>query len=591
MNGIPREEYPRPQFERGEWVNLNGEWTFEFDFCNSWMMRDLQLSKGFSRKILVPFCPESKLSGIEYRDFITSMYYHRELEIPETWSGKRILLHFGGVDFECEGFLDGKSLGTHTGGSTPFAFDLTGRAIPGKSHDFVLRVFDDNRSYMQNNGKQSVSCKPKGICYTRTTGIWQTVWMEAVPWNGLKSCHIVPNPDAGEFSFSPEFFSYSGKSVFQARVKIDGKEAAAETVAAPGCSVTVKVPRIRLWSPEDPFLYEIEYSMTDANGNRFDAVKSYAGLRKIEIENGKILLNDRPIYLRFVLDQGFYPDGVWTAPSDEALRRDVELVKAAGFNGVRLHQKVFEERYYYWADKLGLLISSEAPSMLNNAFIGTPETSEVFWHGAFRFLQEWKEIVKIKRNHPSVILWTPLNETGVVSCYRNRYRAIVTAIYDAAKLLDPTRPVNDCSGWTHAKTDIWSSHTYEQNGKLLKKELCSSDSPVVKYRDNEVEYAGQPYLVDEYGGSRYIPAGCKPWASEGNGWGYNSEAISLEEQFCKVLKEQTDAILSVPSVTGYCYTQFTNVEQEENGVFNYDRTPKVPWEKLRRIFSRNPANW
>jgi len=591
MNTIPRSEYPRPQFERGEWINLNGYWSCEFDFGNSGLERGLNLSKGFEQKILVPFCPESELSGIGYKDFIPAMFYHRKLEIPREWDGRKIILHFGAVDYECEGFLNGKSVGTHFGGTVSFEFDITRFVTPGSECDFVLRVYDDVRSYTQPGGKQATNYHSTGCHYTRTTGIWQTVWLEPVAENGLKSCRILPMFDSGAFRFDPEFYTADSACTLKIRVTANGRSSEAECKAETGAALTVKVPEIRPWSPADPFLYDVEYTVLNADGKVIDRVAGYAGLRKIHIANGKVFLNGKPIFQRLVLDQGFYPDGIWTAPDDAALRRDIELSMQAGFNGARLHQKVFEERFHYWADKLGYLTWAESSSWNCNCFVGDPGSSEIFWQGAFNFIQEWKEIVRRDRNHPSIITWTPANETGTAWSLKSRYCRIIEDIYDTTRQLDPTRPINDCSGYTHVKTDIWTVHDYTSDGEKLRANLMPADQPVMICRKQlSAPYAGQPYNIDEYGGIRYIPAGRTPWL-ETNSWGYNKQPITSDDEFCAKLQELTDAILSVPNMTGYCYTQLTNVEQEENGVYNYDRTPKVPVERLHAIFSKQPKSY
>jgi beta-galactosidase/beta-glucuronidase len=370
---IPRPEHPKPQFERGDWINLNGTWTFCFDFGKSGLERGLVGSRGFQESINVPFCPESRLSGVEHKDFIEMLWYHRKLEIPAAWKGRRVLLHFGGVDWECEAFIDGRPAGTHWGGTASFCFDVTPLVKPGAAHDLVLLVRDDTRSGRQPGGKQSpeYGFKRKRCHYTRTTGIWSTVWMEAVHPHGLREVHIVPDFDAGRFSFIPRFRGLEEGLQFKATVLDGGKTLAEKTRrAGDGLSLEIALPSPKAWSPESPFLYDLEFRVLDGSGRVLDLVKSYAGLRKVHIEGNRILLNNKPLYQRLVLDQGFYPDGIWTAPSDADLKKDIELSMAAGFNGARLHQKVFEERFHYWADRLGYLTWGETAS-----WACTPPTS------------------------------------------------------------------------------------------------------------------------------------------------------------------------------------------------------------------------
>ncbi|MEE8399817.1 MAG: sugar-binding domain-containing protein, partial [Desulfobacterales bacterium] len=457
---IPRPEYPRPQFEREDWVNLNGQWTFAFDPGKSGMDagRRLFRSEGFDDEITVPFCPECPLSGVGHVDFIEAMWYHRTIAIPENWIDKRILLHFGAVDYESELFIDGVSVGTHFGGTVSFSHDITAYVRAGESHNLVLRVFDDVRSGTQPGGKQNTHYRPWRARYSRTTGIWQTVWMEAADPCGLKDIHIVPDLDSGRFIVTPTFHDLKQGLSLKVTLK------AGEIIVAEGACAAVQNGALvleledpRPWSPDDPFLYGMILDVTDSAGRLLDSVTSYAGLRKVHIEGNQVFLNNRPLYQRLVLDQGFYPEGTWTAPSDGALKRDIELSMAAGFNGARLHQKVFEERFHYWADRLGYLTWGESSSW------GCDVNNPV---AARNFLTEWGNIVVRDRNHPSIIAWTPFNETWSMTDKKQHHRLHRDG-YDLCKLLDPTRPVNETSGFIHVKTDLWTVHTYEQDPEAL----------------------------------------------------------------------------------------------------------------------------
>jgi hypothetical protein len=581
---VPRPEYPRPQFVRDAWVNLNGDaWTYAFDFGQSGRDagRELFKSQGFKDKIVVPFCPESKLSGVGYTDFIPAMWYHRKLAIPSEWAGKRIRLNFGGVDYESEIYVDGKSVGLHYGGSASFTVDLTAFVKPGQTHDLVVRVKDDIKGGHQPGGKQSDKFKSAGCFYTRTTGIWQTVWLEAIDRAGLAGCRIVADFDANRFVFTPSFLSDAAKT-FDIVVKTaDGKVAGSASVpAASGVAVAVPLSVVKPWSPEDPHLYDVVYEVKDAAGAVVDRVTSYAGLRKVSIENGIILLNNKPRYLRFVLDQGFYPDGIWTAPTDAALKRDIELSMAAGFNGARLHQKVFEERFHYWADRLGYLTWGEMSSWGSN-----PCDVE----SARNFIPEWCEIVRRDMNHPSIIAWTPFNETWYFTgdWAGNQHQRTQNDVYRLTKLIDPTRPVNSSSGDVHGLTDIWAVHDYARAG-ALRKNLDKPDGEVYmmdmlkKWDDLPYHvYDGQPYLVDEFGGLAWVPPERR---HADNTWGYGN-AIKTEQEFFDILRGEVEDILKVKRIVGFCYTQLTDVEQEQNGVYFYDRTPKFDAKKFKEIFT------
>ena len=578
---IPRPEYPRPQFERADWINLNGDaWTFAFDFGESGREagRELFKSKGFDRKIVVPFCPESKLSGVGHTDFIPAMWYHRRVDIPARWAGKRVFMNFGGVDYESEVYVDGKSVGLHYGGSASFSVELTHRVKPGQSHDVVIRVKDDVRNGKQPIGKQSRPYKSAGCSYTRTTGIWQTVWLEAVDRAGLGSCRIVPDLDAGRLVFTPAFLSDAAKTLAVTVKAADGSLAGrAEAPAASGVPVAVPLSVVRPWSPEDPHLYDVAYEVKDASGTVVDRVSSYAGLRKVSIENGRILLNGKPRYLRFVLDQGFYPDGIWTAPTDAALKRDIELSMAAGFNGARLHQKVFEERFHYWADRLGYLTWGEMTSWGADPCDVT---------AARNIIPEWCEVVRRDLNHPSIIAWTPFNETWSMADV-NQHQRTQNDVYRLTKAIDPTRPVNTASGDIHSLTDIWAIHNYARADRLGK-ELDLPDGQVYlmdhlkRWKDVPYHvYDGQPYLVDEFGGLGWVPPERR---HADNTWGYGS-AIKTEQEFFDILRAEVEDILKAKRIVGFCYTQLTDVEQEQNGVYFYDRTPKFDVTRFREIFT------
>jgi len=574
---VPRPEYPRPQFERSDWINLNGEWTYSFDFGNSGRDKNWMNKEKFDDKIIVPFCPESKLSGVGYKDFIEHMWYQRTLNIPENWKGKNIILNFGAVDYESEVFIDGKSVGIHFGGTSSFGYDISRYVTPGKTHNLVIRIADDNRKGEQPSGKQCYAFNSEGCFYTRTTGIWQTVWLEAVNYCGLKDCYIVPDLDNNQFNFNPRFFNI--KKGLKLRITLsNGQEKVAQSIVAvsSGNMVNIPVENPITWSPENPFLYNILMEVLDEVGNVLDKVNSYAGMRKVHIEGNKIYLNNKPYYLRFVLDQGFYQDGIWTAPSDDALKRDIELSMKAGFNGARLHQKVFEERFHYWADKLGYLTWGESSSWGCN-------TNKI--EAARNFISEWEEIIVRDRNHPSIIAWTPFNETwersGSDGKQHNRF---LTDIYKLTHNLDFTRPVHDVSGNYHVKTDIWTVHLYDQDPNKLKEQLTIDPEKGV-YRNNpkyEAEYSGQPYLVDEYGGIKWITGN----AFAENSWGYG-DGPKTKNEFYNRLESLTNVILNFDHIVGYCYTQLTDIEQEQNGIYNYDRSEKFDMSKIKSIFSRS----
>lgn len=583
---LPRPEYPRPQFQREEWLNLNGEWSYEFDFGNSGKERGLKDSKGFKEKIIIPFCPESKLSGVSYQDFIENIWYHKQITLPKQWNGKRIQLNFGGVDYVAEIYINGIFVGRHFGGSSSFSFNIANYITIGEPFDLVVHAEDHTRSGEQNLGKQSKEYQPKRTRYTRITGIWQTVWVEPVSELGVQKCQIIPDLDQKKFDFIPAFYSLRKGDLLKIIIKDKSKIVASKSfVPGSGQIYQIYLKDVKTWSPNDPFLYDIIYELISSNGITIDRIQTYAGMRKIHTEGNKFFLNNEPFYQRLVLDQGFYPEGIWTAPNDEALKNDIKLGMSAGFNGARLHQKVFEERYHYWADKLGYITWGEAASW------GMDANNPI---AARNFISEWTEIVERDKNHPSIVIWTPFNESVFTLEEKERFDPelrkqhdrMVIDVYDLTKKLDPSRPVNDVSGYLHIKTDIWSSHCYEQDPQKLQKLLSSVEDgkPYTGYLKYCCAYENEPFIIDEFGGIKWNP---KNQDNSKQSWGYGDPPKDLNDFYTR-LTAQVDAVLSLENCVGYCYTQLTDVESEQNGIFSYERESKFDMGKISEIFSRTP---
>ncbi|MDR1718876.1 MAG: beta-glucuronidase [Dysgonamonadaceae bacterium] len=579
---IPRAEYPRPQFERTDWVNLNGTWSFDFDFSKSGVEHAYFNSEGFGKSITVPFCPESPLSGVDYKDFINALWYQRKIAIPAEWEGKRILLHFGGVDYKSTIYINGQQTFVHYGGSSSFSVDISDYVKAGTENNLVVYVEDDLRSGMQTSGKQSHRLYSYSCLYTRVTGIWQTVWMEAVAKGGLKNCRITPDLDNKQFVFEPVFYNIEPGTSFKVRILDAGKEVfSQQTPASNSAFICAKLKNIKTWSPEAPFLYDIEFSILDSRGQVVDKVLSYGGMRKVEIRGNVFYLNNEPYFQRLVLDQGYYPDGQWTAPDDSQLKRDIELSKKAGFNGARLHQKVFEQRYFYWADRLGYLTWGESASW------GVKWTDQV---AARNMLTEWEECISRDYNAPSLVAWSPLNEVWMEDVDGQRVR-LANDLYFTTKRMDRTRPVVTASGGFHTGfTDIYAEHTYTQDPVALYKQLRGGEEgkPYVRRPEKSAPYKGEAYMIDEFGGIQWIKEmKAAEVVTDGKEfWGYGVPPKTLEEFYTR-LEEQVNVLLSLDHIAGFCYTQIVDVELEKNGIYTYDRSDKFDMDRIHRIFTKS----
>jgi beta-galactosidase/beta-glucuronidase len=558
---------------RADWMNLNGKWQFEIDQSLSGEARGLTFEQPLSKTILVPFCPESNLSGIGEKDFMASVWYRREVTLPDAWTqeGKRILLHFGACDYETTVWVNGQKAGKHLGGYVSFAFEITKLLKPG-ANVIVVRAVDDLRSGLQPRGKQCDRYAAYGCLYTRTTGIWQTVWLEAVSGTYLSSVKYFPDIDEGKITIQATIDGNTDGYQLQATVLAEGVEVGnAETPASSLVTFTISLSERRLWEPGAPFLYDVRFSLVKNAGTE-DRVTSYFGLRNIVIDGKRVLINHKPVFQRLVLDQGFYPDGIYTAPTDEALKGDIELSMAMGFNGARLHQKVFEERFLYWADKLGYLTWGEMASW--GLDLANPYALE-------RFTTEWLEILKRDFNHPSIVGWCPFNETNP-----QQNPEVLRMTYRITKSIDATRPVIDTSGYVHVETDIDDCHNYEQDPAKFAAEyeaFKTTDKVYRNFPQDDAAYQGQPYFVSEYGGIWWNPG-----QLDEKSWGYGNRPRS-EQEFIQRYKELTEALLFNPNMFAFCYTQLTNVEQEVNGLYTYDRKAKFDPAIISKINTQRAA--
>lgn len=553
---IPRSEHPFPQFMREDWINLNGPWQFEIDCGKSGAERKLFEAENLPSEITIPFCPESELSGIGNKDFMDCVWYKRKVVLPDNFAGKRTILHIGACDYLSTVWVNGAEVGIHRGGYISFSFDITKYLHEGEN-DITVRAEDENRKGTQPAGKQSNNYNSYGCFYTRTTGIWQTVWLEAVPESYIVSAKYYTKID-GTVRIDARTANAYGKTL----TATAGGVSQSAVVCGEHTEITLKIDSPKLWAPGEPNLYDLTLTLGD------DVVQSYFGIREISAHDHRFYLNGKSVFGRFILDQGFYPDGIYTAPTDEALKHDIEMSMACGYNGARLHQKIFEPRFLYHADKMGYMVWGEHANWLLD--ISRPEA----WKN---FVSEWLEEVERDFDHPSVIGWCPFNETQ-----QNQDPEILKYVYNMTKALDPTRPVIDTSGWFHVKgfCDVVDCHDYEQDPVKFK------DKYDKLMTGGEIGDWTGPYpdslcFVSEFGGTWWAP-GVK------GGWGYGASPADMDEFFNRY-EGLVSALLQNDKICAFCYTQLTDIEQEQNGLYTYDRKAKFPVEKLYAITSAKAA--
>ena len=577
---IPRNEYPRPQLVRNNWLNLNGQWDFEIDDACVGVDKKYYLRSSLEGKITVPFCPESKLSGVGHKDFMNCVWYRKSLDLPESYKGKNIILHFGAVDYRSLIYVNGTLAKEHIGGYSSFSVDIT-KYLMDEGNYITVCAFDCTKTRKIPSGKQSPRLESFGCYYTRTTGIWQTVWLEAVGENYIKNVFTDVNIDEPSVTFRIKLGKAVSGYEVSAIVTYEGKEMGKGSVKAYGedALMTVALSEKHLWEVGKGRLYDVKFTVTK-DGKAVDAADSYFGLRTVSLSDNAFMINGKTVFGRWVLDQGFYPDGIYTAKDDDELKADIEYSMALGFNGARLHEKVFEERFLYHADKMGYLVWGEYPNW------GLDHTCE---DAIYIMMPEWLEVLERDYSHPSIIGWCPLNET-----WRRDNRLqddrFLAAIYDATKAFDKTRPCIDSSGSHHVKTDIWDYHDYIQSAEGLNEHLCDLDKGHVKdhlYRTHpdlieKYKYTGGPFFNSEYGGIR--------WDVENDiaSWGYG-DAPKTEEEFLARYKELTEYLLYNKLFCAFCYTQLYDVEQEKNGLLTYDRKFKFDPEIIKAINSQKAA--
>lgn len=578
---IYRPEYPRPQFVRDNWTNLNGDWDFRFDDDDIGEAEGWYRNFAFDRKIVVPFTYETKASGIGEEAARKHVWYRRSFEVAPEERDNRVILHFQGVDYAAKVWVNGEYAGSHQGGYAAFSFDVTPFVRFEGANELVVKA-DDDESATQPRGKQRWREANFGCWYVQTTGIWQSVWLECVSPNHLHSVKMTPDVDANAVRFDYRVNGQLGNEPLRltTSISMDGQliKETTQLVDRAAFSATIDLVsakrewRVELWSPHQPKLYEVAFTLTQ--GDRVvDRVSSYFGMRKISIVNGRIMLNYDQLYQRLILDQGYWQDSHLTPPSEEAIIADIDAILAMGYNGVRKHQKIEDPRFLYWCDVKGVLVWSEAAA-----------TYEFNDEAVDRFTREWLEIVQQQYNHPCIVTWVPFNESwGIGNVFADkRQQQFTEAIYHLTKAFDPYRPVVVNDGWEHTVSDIITLHDYEEKGEAFLKRYADKDAIVGNehaFNNGRFAFAqgyayrGQPIIISEFGGIAF---------KDEKGWGYGNQ-VDTEESFLARFKSITQAIKDTPYVSGYCYTQVSDVQQEVNGLLTEDRKPKVPLELIRAI--------
>lgn len=586
MTGL--HEYPRPQLERAGWISLDGEWDFALDPDARWALPSQIL---WDSRILVPFAPETAASGVHHTGFYKSCWYQRTFQAPHLADGQRLLLHFGAVDYAATVWVNGELAIRHEGGYTPFCVDITDLMDDTDLQTIVVRAEDDPADLSKPRGKQDWQLEPHGIWYYRSTGIWQTVWLEVVPATWIGQVRWTPNLERWEIGFEA-WLDGERREGLRLNVKLHVGDTllADDTYAVIAGEVHRRIalsdPGIDdyrnelLWSPATPTLIEAEFKLWGGRGELIDSARSYTALRSIGVQGDKFVLNGRPYLLRFVLDQGYWPETGVTAPSDQALRRDVELAKAMGFNGVRKHQKIECPRYLYWADMLGLLVWEEMPS----AYRFNRTSIE-------RLTSEWGKVIERDFSHPCIVAWVPFNESWGVPDLPDSpaQRHYVQALYHLTKTLDPSRPVIGNDGWESVATDIIGIHDYDDQPERIAKRYGADEVlPRLFKRERPggrlllLESNGhvdqQPLMLTEFGGIAFSP-------NPDGTWGYSRSQTA--EEFAKEYTHLLRVVRSLPLLAGFCYTQFADTYQEANGLLYMDRTPKFPVEHIA-LATRGP---
>jgi beta-galactosidase/beta-glucuronidase len=572
--------HPRPQLTREHWQDLCGQWEFAHDDEDSgvlagWWRGD----RPFERVITVPFPPESAASGVGDPAPHPVVWYRRTFTAPE---GERLLLHFGAVDYRARVWVNGTEVASHVGGHAPFHADISHALVTGEQV-VVVRAEDRVEDLTQPRGKQYWEPEPAVIWYHRTTGIWQPVWLEPLPGAHIVDLDWIPSAATGSVTVNASVAGPAAGSALRVRLLLDDRVLADDRYLLNGTTLsrTITLPRGDFrWSPGNPRLIGAEVSLV-RDGEVVDDVRSYFGLRDVGVKDGRFTINGERMFLRLVLAQGYWPESHLAAPSEDALRREAELIKELGFNGVRVHQKVEDPRFLYWCDRLGLVVWGE----MANAY-------EYSVDGVARFTAEWLEVVRRDVSHPSVVTWVPVNESwGTPALFSDpRQRHFLESLYHLTHAVDGTRPVISNDGWEHATSDIWGVHDYSPAAEDLTARYGTEESVqravgrdwpgAHRVHLSDPVRGDQPLMLTEFGGLSYTPAAGERW------FGYRTVADA--DELLASYERLVSALVGSEEVTGYCYTQLTDTEQEVNGLLTEAREPKIDPAELRRV-NRLPA--
>jgi len=580
--------YPRPQLRRARWTSLNGPWRFRYDDDRRFSLPSHV--DHWPMEIRVPFPPESEASGIADRGFHPVCWYEREFDCAPGRDRERVILRFGAVDYAAKVWVNGRLAVTHEGGHTPFAADITSMLDEAGRQTVTVHVDDDPHELAKPRGKQDWQREPHSIWYPRTSGIWQTVWLERVARTYVEKIRWTPQVEGYSIGFEARIVGDPAEDLWVDIALRHGKRLLARdryqvvdrevdrviVLSDPGID---DYRNELLWSPERPTLLDATVRLVRGDGEVIDELESYTALRSVHILRDRFMLNGRPYVLRLVLDQGYWPDTLLAAPSDDALRKDVELAKQMGFNGVRKHQKIEDPRYLYWADRLGLLVWEEMPSAYR------------FTRTAIRrIIREWTEAIERDYSHPCVIVWVPFNESwGVPELTAiGKQRHAVEALYHLTKTLDATRPVIGNDGWESSATDIIGIHDYDANTEHMRQRYGAEIKPEQLFDRRRpggriltldgYPHRGQPIMLTEFGGIAF--AKC-PQPGVQQTWGYT--VAHDDAQFTEMYTQLMNTVIHTALFSGFCYTQFADTFQEANGLLCADRTPKIPIEKIAEV--------